>query len=204
MVVVSCWAAARVSGRPFEGFELRVRTCVLPRGVRVRRLPGRNMGRSGSITTRSYACAPAQGTEGRVLGRGVVESIQGGWNVCLVVRAKRVGLRAVPRCSMTWPEGFLSSALLLLLLCRRPIPRNTLVQRDALAPKDIQRATNGHVDSPAAELLHQLQVGEVARATGVGDGDGVDAAQRCDEGGVDAGLEAFGVGGVDQEGGAVG
>ena len=79
------------------------------------------------------------------------------------------------------------------------IPSNGFLELDAAATEDVQRAANGQVNLATAQLLHQLQVLQVASAACVCDGNGADGGQELHELGVDTGLLAFDVRGVDQE-----
>ena len=79
------------------------------------------------------------------------------------------------------------------------VPRNSLLKLDPTATEDIQRAADSQINLAIAQLLHQFQVLQVASTTCVCHGNGADGSQELHELGVDAGLFAFDVGGVDQE-----
>lgn len=79
------------------------------------------------------------------------------------------------------------------------IPLHALLKPHATPPKNIQRAPNRQVHLPATQPLHPVQILEAPPAAGVRDGDGAPLSQLLDEGLVDALLEAFVVGGVDEE-----
>ena len=76
-----------------------------------------------------------------------------------------------------------------------------------MSAKNVKRAPDGKVHPAPTQSLHQLQIRHRPRAPGVRDRDRRGGArplsQEGDEVLVDAGLEAFGVGGVDEEFGAV-
>lgn len=84
------------------------------------------------------------------------------------------------------------------------VPGHHLVKTHALAAKNVQGTSNRQIYFSPTEVLDQLQIGNGATAAGVGDGDAAPLAQLGDELVVDAALQAFDVGGVDEELGAVG
>lgn len=91
------------------------------------------------------------------------------------------------------------SLLRLLLL----VPLDALLQLDAVAPETVQRAADGQVHLAVADPLDRLEIVEVPAPAGVRDGDGGPRGQLRHELLVDALLQAFVVGGVDEELGAV-
>ena len=88
--------------------------------------------------------------------------------------------------------------LLFLLL----IPRHTLIKTQC-APKAIQRAPNSEIDLPATQPLHELQVVNAASPAGVRDGQAAPFTEGANEVLVDAALQTFVIGGVDEEFGGV-
>lgn len=88
--------------------------------------------------------------------------------------------------------------------CLLLIPRNNILKLDTTPAENIQCTTNGKVDASVAQFLHQLQVFNRSAAAGVGDGDAAPLSQLRDELVVDAPLQTFDVGGVDEELGTVG
>lgn len=96
------------------------------------------------------------------------------------------------------------SSLRLVCLYLLFIPAHAVLKLDTRAPKDIQRASNRKIDLPVAQFLHQLEVLKRPTASCVGHGDAAPLRQLADELVVDAALETFDVGGVNEELGAVG
>lgn len=92
----------------------------------------------------------------------------------------------------------------ILLHNLQTIPRHTIHELRSTPPKDIQRGANRQVDFPVAGLADELEVFDCAGAAGVGYGDGAVGGEEADEVEVYAGLEAFVVGGVDEEFGGEG
>lgn len=88
-------------------------------------------------------------------------------------------------------------------LCSGLVPSAALLKRHAFAAKDVQRTADGEVDAATAEALHELEVLDVPAAASVRNGDGADLSQVLDKLLVDAGLQTFGICGVDQKLGAV-
>jgi hypothetical protein len=80
-----------------------------------------------------------------------------------------------------------------------PVPRNSLLKLDATATKDVQRAANSQINLATAQLLHQLQILQVASATCICNWNGADRRQKLHKLGVDTSLFTFDVGGVDQK-----
>lgn len=79
------------------------------------------------------------------------------------------------------------------------VPRYTILKLDALPSKNIQRTTNRQIHFTLTQLLNQLQISDAAASTRIGYWDRAPFGEFRDEGVVDAGLEAFDVGSVDQE-----
>lgn len=79
------------------------------------------------------------------------------------------------------------------------VPLATLVESDALASKDVQGAPYGEIDFAIAEALHELQILNIPATTGVRDRDRADFRQKCDQSLIDAGLQTFGIGSMDQK-----
>ena len=102
------------------------------------------------------------------------------------------------------PNSLLSLHFPSLLPHLHLIPRYTILKLDALPAKDIQRTPNCEVHFTLAQLLHQLQISDAAASARIGYWDRTPFSKLGDEGVVDAGLEAFDVGGVDQKLGTVG
>jgi len=79
------------------------------------------------------------------------------------------------------------------------IPRNSFFELDAAATEDVKRTADGQVDLATAQLLHQFQVLQIASTACIRDWNGTDGRQELYKLGVDAGLFAFDVRGVDQK-----
>jgi len=78
----------------------------------------------------------------------------------------------------------------------RPVDHVRIRQRPT---KDIQRRADGEVDLAMAQSRDELEIRERARAAGVGDGERRPFPEGGDQIGLDAGLLAFDVDGVDEE-----
>ena len=88
--------------------------------------------------------------------------------------------------------------------CLLPVPLDTLVKSDSFTAKYIQSTPNRQVDLALAQLLHKLQILNRAAPAGIRDRDAAPLGQLGDQLVVDAALQAFDVGSVDQKLGAVG
>ena len=97
---------------------------------------------------------------------------------------------------------YINTCLLLLLLAF--IPLDTLGQRHTAPAEAVQGAPDGQVDLAAAELLHEVEIGQRPAPTRVRHRDAAPLGQLLDELLVDATLQTLVVGGVDEELGAVG
>jgi len=84
------------------------------------------------------------------------------------------------------------------------IPRYAILKLDALPSKDVKCTPNCQIHLTLTQLLHQLQISDAAAPPRVGYWDRAPFGEFGDKGVVDAGLEAFDVGGVDQKLGTVG
>lgn len=91
-----------------------------------------------------------------------------------------------------------------LLGCLAPIPFDTFVQLHSRTAEAVQRAPDGEINLPSAQLLDHVQVGEIPPAASIGDGYATPLRQTRDKLLVDATLQALIIGGVYQELGAVG
>jgi len=89
-------------------------------------------------------------------------------------------------------------------LCLLRIPLDAVLELDARTTKDIQCAANGKIHLALAQLLHQFQIFNRAASTGVRDGYAAPFRQLGNEFVVYTALQAFDVGGVDEELAAVG
>jgi hypothetical protein len=84
------------------------------------------------------------------------------------------------------------------------VPLNALVKRHSGATEDIQSTTNSQVDFALATGVHFLQILEMARTPGIGDGDGAPLGQSRHQFLINALLKALHIGSVNQEFGTVG
>jgi hypothetical protein len=84
------------------------------------------------------------------------------------------------------------------------VPLNALVKRHSGATEDIQSTTNSQVDFALAIIVHLLQILEMARTAGIGNGDGAPLGQPRHQFLINTLLKAFYVGSVNQEFGTVG
>lgn len=88
-----------------------------------------------------------------------------------------------------------SPRLLRLLL---PIPSHTLLKWQC-SPKAIQSAPNRKIDLAITQALDELKIGDATPPAGVSDGDGAPLSESAHEIGVNAALQSFVIGGVDEE-----
>ena len=84
------------------------------------------------------------------------------------------------------------------------IPLHAVLELDSAPTEDVERTADRQVDPASAQSLDGVQVGDATCSAGVRDRDGAPLAEAPDQILVDAALEAFGVGGMDEELGAVG
>lgn len=109
---------------------------------------------------------------------------------------------SIPNLILGLPCGACAATRLLGYL--PPVPLDTLVQLHPRPAEAVQRASDGEVNLPSAQLLDHVQVGEISPAASVGDGYAAPPRQARDKLLVDATLQALVVGGVYQELRAVG
>ena len=84
-----------------------------------------------------------------------------------------------------------------------PVPLHALVKLDATPSKHVQRTADSKVDFASTQLLHQIQILQVAAPASIRDRDGTPFGQLAHQRVVDALLQTLVVRGVDQELGAV-
>jgi len=84
------------------------------------------------------------------------------------------------------------------------IPLDTVRKRDPATTKHVQRTPDGQIDLATAELLDQVQVLQMSSSARVRHGNAAPLGQPRHELVVDTLLQAFVVGGVDEEFRAVG
>jgi len=83
------------------------------------------------------------------------------------------------------------------------VPLYTLLKPTPTTSENIQTTPQRQIHLSSTQLLHAIQIREIAAATSVGDGNGqVVGGESADKGFVNAALETFVVGGVDQKFGA--
>lgn len=94
------------------------------------------------------------------------------------------------------PAGAGASLILSWVLL---IPCEAVRVTDAGATENIERAADGDVDAPMAEVVRALEVGHAAGPSGVGDGSAVPCSEKGEQFLVHARAFPFHVGRVDEE-----
>jgi hypothetical protein len=79
------------------------------------------------------------------------------------------------------------------------VPRNSLLELDRTASKDIKRTTDSQVHPTTTQLLHQLQVLQMPSTARISDRNSADGRQELDKLSVNTSLLAFDISSMDEE-----